>query len=150
VNAELQSPVIRKLGPRIRNSDAWQELQRVLYGRGSVGRYGIIGATGVTIDFLIFALLISAGMLPAIATTVSTLAGITNNYAWNSTLNFRLKLNGKRGVKFLTVGFVGLVTSAGLLQLLITLSLEPMQAKWLSLPLIAVGQFVANKFWTFR
>ena len=89
-------------------------------------------------------------MLPVLATTISTLAGITNNYTWNSLLNFRLKLSGKRGAKFLTVGLIGLATSAGLLQLLITLGLDPITAKWISIPVVVGGQFLANKFWTFR
>ena len=125
-------------------------LWQLITGRGSVGRYGVIGVTGVAIDFIIFALLVSAGMLPVIATTISTLAGITNNYTWNSLLNFRLKLSGTRGAKFLTVGLIGLATSAGLLQLLITLGLDPITAKWLSIPIVVGGQFLANKFWTFR
>lgn len=89
-------------------------------------------------------------MLPVLATTISTLAGITNNYTWNSLLNFRLKLSGKRGAKFLTVGLVGLATSAGLLQLLIVLGLDPITAKWVSIPVVVGGQFLANKLWTFR
>ena len=126
------------------------KLWELTSGRGSVGRYGVIGVTGVAIDFVLFALLIRAGLFPVLATTISTLAGITNNYTWNSLLNFRLKLSGKRGAKFLTVGLIGLATSAGLLQLLITLGLDPITAKWLSIPVVVGGQFLANKYWTFR
>ncbi len=122
---------------------------RMVSGRGSVGRYGVIGVTGVAIDFIIFALLIRPGMVPVLATTISTLAGITNNYTWNSLLNFRLKLSGKRGAKFLTVGLIGLATSAGLLQLLITLGLDPITAKWVSIPVVVGGQVLANKLWSF-
>ena len=126
------------------------QLRTLLSGQGSVGRYGLIGVTGVAIDVVIFALLVRAGMLPVVATTISTLAGITNNYTWNSLLNFRLKLSGKRGAKFLTVGLIGLAASAGLLQLLITVGLDPITAKWLSIPVVVGGQFLANKLWTFR
>lgn len=126
-----------------------KRLWRWVSGRGSIGRYGVIGVTGVAIDFLIFALLIRTGMLPVIATTISTLAGITNNYTWNSLLNFRMKISGKRGVKFLTVGVLGLATSAGLLQLFLSLGLVPITAKLLSIPVVVAGQFLANKFWTF-
>ena len=125
-------------------------LWQLVSGRGSVGRYGVIGVTGVTIDFILFAVLVRAGILPVVATTISTLAGITNNYTWNSLLNFRLKLSSKRGAKFLTVGLIGLAASAGLLQLLITVGLDPITAKWLSIPVVVGGQFLANKFWTFR
>lgn len=125
-------------------------LWKLFSGRGSVGRYGVIGVTGVGIDFIIFALLISAGIIPVLATSVGTLAGIINNYTWNSLLNFRMKLSGSRGVKFLTVGLLGLATSAGLLQVFISIGLDPIPAKWLSIPVVVGGQFLANKFWTFR
>ena len=138
-------------GEKVVSERAWHHaLWQLISGRGSVGRYGVIGVTGVAIDFIIFALLVRAGMLPVLATTISTLAGITNNYTWNSLLNFRLKLSGKRGAKFLTVGLIGLATSAGLLQLLITLGLDPITAKWVSIPVVVGGQFLANKFWTFK
>ena len=123
---------------------------RIVGGQGSVGRYGIIGITGVAIDFIAFAIFIWAGMAPVIATTISTLAGITNNYTWNSLLNFRLKLSGMRGAKFLTVGLIGLATSAGILQLLMTFGFDPISAKWVSTPVVAGGQFLANKFWSFK
>ena len=91
-------------------------LWQLISGRGSVGRYGVIDVTGAAIDFIIFALLVKAGRLPVLAITIRTLAGITNDYTYNSLLNFRLKLSVKRGEKFLTVGLIGLPTSLGFLQ----------------------------------
>ena len=125
---------------------AWQ----LISGRGSVGRYGIIGVTGVAIDLILFAFLTGAGMFPVVATAISTLGGIVNNYTWNSLLNFRVALSNKRGAKFLTVGFVGLASSAGLLQLFIVSGLDDFDAKSLTIPIVAGGQFLANKFWTFN
>lgn len=127
-------------------SKAW----KFISGRGSVGRYGLIGFTGVAIDLIIFAFLTRAGMFPVLATAISTLGGIINNYTWNSLLNFRVALSGKRGAKFLTVGFVGLASSAGLLQLFIVAGLDDFDAKSLTIPIVAGGQFLANKFWTFN
>ena len=127
-----------------------RRLWRLLSGRGSAGRYGVIGLTGVALDFVIYAILVRSGVMPVIATSISTLAGITNNYTWNSLLNFRLRLSSKRGARFLSVGLIGLAGSAGLLQLIMMTGLDAISAKWLSIPVIVGGQFLANKFWTFR
>ena len=121
-----------------------------MFGRGSVGRYGVIGVSGATLDFAVFSLLIAAGLIPLVSTSISTLLGITNNYTWNSLLNFRIALSSRRGAKFLTVGLIGLASSAALLQGLIVAGLDPLAAKLLSIPVIALGQFIANKLWTFR
>lgn len=118
-------------------------------GTGSIGRYGLIGITGVGLDFLAYYLLVRVGVFPVIATIFSTLIGITNNYIWNSLLNFKTGLSSVRGAKFVTVGLIGLVFSALLLQMFLWSGLDPITAKWLSIPLVVAGQFLANKFWTF-
>ena len=128
----------------------FRKLWAVLFGRGSVGRYGVIGVSGATLYFAIFSLLIAAGLIPLISAVISTLVGITNNYTWNSLLNFRIPLSSRRGAKFIIVGLTGLASSAALLQGLIVAGLEPLAAKMLSIPVIALGQFIANKLWTFR
>lgn len=132
------------------NNHLHRNLGDVLLGRGSVARYGVIGVTGVALDFIIFALLVRVGIFPVVATAIGTLVGIVNNYAWNSYFNFRFALSRKRGARFLIVGLVGLASSAGLLQLLVTAGLDPLVAKWISFPIVVGCQFLANKFWTFK
>lgn len=125
-------------------------LTRHAFGRGSLGRYALIGISGVLLDLLVFTILVASTLAPVAATAIGTLVGILNNYTWNSLVNFRLKLSGRRGAKFLAVGVTGLVTSAGLLHLLMLWGAAPVDAKWMSIPIVVSGQFIANKFWTFR
>lgn len=120
-----------------------------LFGPASVGRYGAIGVTGVTIDTLLFVLLTRAGMPPVPATLVSTTVGILNNYVLNAKLNFGTSLNLVHGRRFLTVGLVGLVVSAASLQLLIALGVDEVVAKLVTVPVVVVSQFVVNKRWSF-
>lgn len=127
-----------------------QKLCRVIFGKGSVGRYAAIGLSGVMIDLMIFLGLLRIGIFPLVATSLSTISGITNNYVWNSLLNFEVKLAGKTGAKFLTVGLTGLVTGAGILFVLTSVGVDPIIAKWTSVPFVVSGQFVANRFWTFQ
>lgn len=130
--------------------DTRHRVHKFTVGRGSIGRYGVIGVTGVTLDFLIFWGLITLGMVPLFATVLGTLTGIVNNYWWNSTLNFRTPLSSRRGSRFIIIGLSGLALSAVLLQTLISVGADPITAKWVSIPLVVAGQFLANKYWTFR
>lgn len=120
-----------------------------LFGPASVGRYAAIGITGVTLDTLLFVLLTRAGVPPVPATVLSTTAGILNNYVLNAKLNFHTPLNLVHGRRFLTVGLVGLVVAAASLQALIALGVDEVVAKLVSIPVVVVSQFVANKRWSF-
>lgn len=124
-------------------------LRERLFGSASVGRYAVIGVCGVLLDLLLFALLVHLGMAPVPATVLSTSAGIVNNYVLNARFNFGTTVNFTQGRRFLTVGLLGLVVAAVSLQLLVTLGLDPLQAKAVSLPIVLVGQFLANKRWSF-
>ncbi len=122
-----------------------------LVGPSSVGRYALIGISGVALDTLLFVLFTSLGMAPLPATVLSTLAGITNSYVLNATLNFQTGFGGTSAVRFLLVGLLGLVIAAVSLQLLIDQAgLAPIVAKLASLPCVLVAQFLANKYWSFR
>lgn len=127
-----------------------QQVHTIAVGRGSVGRYAVIGGSGVTLDFLIFWGLVTLGMAPTFATALGTLTGIVNNYWWNSALNFRTPISSRRGGRFIVVGLSGLVFSVALFQTLTSLGAGPIAAKWISIPLVVTAQFLANKFWTFR
>ena len=118
-------------------------------GPSSVGRYALIGISGVTLDTVLFIVLTRAGVVPLLATTISTLAGIGNNYLLNAKFNFGTGVQRGSAVRFFTVGLLGLVIAAVSLQLLIELGVSPVPAKLISLPLVIVGQFVANKRWSF-
>jgi putative flippase GtrA len=123
---------------------------RTRFGAGTFGRYAAIGISGITLDFLLFALLVALGVAPLPATVVSTLAGIVNNYVLNARTNFGTGLSLRTGWRFITVGLVGLVLAAALLELLLRLGLGPLPAKLVSIPCVVVAQFFANKHWTFR
>jgi dolichol-phosphate mannosyltransferase len=122
----------------------------LLFGEASVGRYAVIGVSGVVLDTLLFVLLSHVGVVPVAATVVSTLAGILNNYFLNAHFNFRASPNLVQLRRFLTVGLLGLAVAAGTLQLLIAAGMAPLPAKLVSLPCVLVSQFLANKHWAFR
>lgn len=130
--------------------DGNRSLLTGIIGRASIGRYAAIGVTGVSIDFFLFVGLVHLGLIPVLATTISTLAGITNNYILNSKLNFRTTPGMGSGVRFLTVGLAGLAISAALLQVLIHVGTSTTFAKAITIPVVVTLQFLANKYWSFR
>ncbi len=121
-----------------------------LFGEASVGRYAVIGISGVTLDLVVFAVLTRGGLPPVPATVLSTLAGIGNNYVLNARFNFRTGVDLVSGRRFLLVGLLGLAVAALSLQALIAFGLDPLVAKLVSLPVVLAAQFLANKHWTFR
>ena len=120
-----------------------------LFGPASVGRYAMIGISGVVLDTVLYLVLTRSGMPPVAATVLSTTAGIINNYVLNAKLNFGTSLNLVHGRRFLTVGLVGLVVAAVSLQVLIELGVDDLVAKLVSAPVVVVTQFLVNKRWSF-
>ncbi len=121
-----------------------------LFGRGSIGRYGLLGFSGIAVDVAVYAGLILLGILPVVATVVSSFLGIVTNYVANAVFNFRVRLDRLQAVKFVIVGVIGLVVAAGVLQLALILGAGVWWAKVVSLAVVIPGQFFANKVWTFR
>ncbi len=124
--------------------------RNLLFGESSIGRYGLIGLSGVSIDTSVFYLLTHNGVEPLRATVLGTALGITNNYILNSRLNFKKDLRVATGFRFAAVGLTGVFASAILLKIALGLGLTPMLGKLCTIPLVVLGQFIGNKYWTFR
>lgn len=125
---------------------SWQNL----VARGSFGRYVLIGGSGLAIDLGLFVLLLTVGVNPILANLVSSFLGITNNYLLNSRLNFMQSVGFLPGIRFFSVGLLGLFLATVFLHLLMVAGMLPLAAKVLVLPAVLVAQFFGNKSWTFR
>lgn len=115
--------------------------------------YCIIGCTGATFDFLVYAILTNAmGMHYQIANFLSVSFGIINNFFWNCYFNFKTKDKIlKRLASFYSVGMFGWALSAGCLWLFIEVAgLNGLIAKLGTIFFVTVVQFCLNKFITFR
>jgi putative flippase GtrA len=113
--------------------------------------YGIIGATCAALDFMLFLWL--SHMLPAVwANSISVAFGILASYSLNSRITFSSADKTPSSiVKFFAVGITGLfISDAGVYLLTGPLGWTNVGAKALSLPIVAVVQFLLNRNWTFR
>lgn len=114
--------------------------------------YAMIGATGATIDFLLYLLFTgSFGIYPVIATAMSVSAGIANNFVWNALITFKVRTRlFARFLSFYAVGIVGVFVSMAIVWLFTEpISLDPLLAKLISIPPVVLGQFWVNRHVTF-
>lgn len=128
---------------------SWKQLFIRLFSNKSIGRYGLIGFSGVSLDLVVFVLLISLKVTPLVASVIGTLAGILNNYFLNAKFNFRVGFSALVGIRFLGVGLTGLFISSLLFKQVIEMGLDPLIGKLVVIPIVVLAQFLVNKYWTF-
>jgi putative flippase GtrA len=110
--------------------------------------YGLIGVTGVTIDYLIFNLLTTQlSMNIFLANIISVTAGIINNFILNTLFNFKKKDKILlRFLSFFTVGLLGLGLSSLILKIFVDiLEFNVLFVKVLSIIIVVIVQYVLNK-----
>lgn len=128
-------------------------MNKLLYQRHrSFILYALIGVSGATLDFAVFALLFNVfGVNATIATAISVICGITNNFAWNATYNFKKRDHlAIRYLLFLGVGMFGLLFSIVIIALGNMLGMNPNISKLISIPFIVVLQYFLNKHISFQ
>jgi len=133
-------------------------------------KYGLVGITGAVVDFLVFFILRDLAGIPYwIASIIGNIAGIFNNFFLNRQFTFKTKDKAlKRGISFGTIGIVGLIINALLtpftaevllpwtiektgidLEIINVKSIQTV-AKMMVTVFVAVVQFFANKYITFK
>ena len=118
-------------------------------------KFGIVGASGALVSFVIFHSLIHFKLDLTVAFSIGFIAGGVNNYWWNRHWTFRSQGHaGKELVQFLTVSAMALV-----LGIVITKFMDSRLPAftlrnsliWLCGTVGGMGvNFFVNKYWTFR
>ncbi len=115
--------------------------------------YGIIGGFCAALDFGIYTGLCYWNIMPYLwANIISIHIGIFTSFVLNRSFNFKVKDKVKtRFLSFYTVGLVGLGISEGMLYLMVTKgSWNEIVCKLISIVVVALIQFLLNKYITFR
>lgn len=115
--------------------------------------YGIIGGFCAALDFGVYSVLIYLDIMPYLwANVISIHIGIFTSFLLNRSLNFRVK--DKTAVRFLSfyvVGLVGLGISELMLFCMATVGgWNELICKLLSIVVVALVQFLLNKYITFK
>jgi putative flippase GtrA len=114
--------------------------------------YGIIGGLSAGLDAAIFKLLLDyTGINEYVINIISINAGIITSFILNCKFNFKAtdKL-GRRFLSFYAIGMSGLLLSTGILYAGQYLNISVFTVKLGSIFIVALYQFVLNKFITFR
>ena len=115
--------------------------------------YGIIGSFSSALDFCVYTALAQIAGLPYLmANCISVLVGISTSFCLNRNYNFKIKDQTKRRFAiFLSVGLCGLLLSNIILYICIDeMNLNKLVSKGLSIILVVLFQFIANKLLTFK
>lgn len=115
--------------------------------------YGIIGGFCATLDFGVYTLLCHFDVMPYLwANVVSIHCGIFTSFLLNRTFNFKVKdKTTQRFLSFYMVGLIGLGISEGMLYLMVTVGeWNELMSKLISVVVVALVQFVMNKYITFK
>jgi putative flippase GtrA len=115
-------------------------------------KYGIVGVANVTLDFALYAVLVSLGVWYPLAKTGAVIVATANGYTFNRLWTFRAGAHRTAFlVKYVTVQVSCLALNLCLLVLLIEgAGLDKILAQAVALPFVAGASFTAQRLWTFR
>lgn len=126
----------------------------ILYSRfRNLILYGIIGGFCAALDFGVYTALCYFDIMPYLwANIISIHVGIFMSFFLNRSLNFKVKDKAaQRFLSFYAVGLTGLGISEGMLYLMVTKGgWNEIACKLVSIVVVALIQFLLNKFITFR
>ena len=115
--------------------------------------YCVIGASGVTLDFGIYSLLVKTRLLDyQAANAVGYSSGTLLSFILNARYNFRVADKiPLRLVSFFSIAFLGWLVSAGLLHLLIgRFEIDKYLSKFATLIVVVLLQYNLNRRLSFR
>ena len=115
--------------------------------------YCVIGASGVTLDFGIYSLLVKTRLLDyQAANAVGYSSGTLLSFILNARLNFRVTDKiPLRLTSFFSIAFLGWLVSAGLLHLLIgRFNFDKYLSKFATLIVVVLLQYNLNRRLSFR
>ena len=116
-------------------------------------KYGIIGCFCAGLDFIIYSLLIQILAMPYLfANVISVHCGIFTSFFLNRQFTFKVKNKTLlRFISFYIVGITGLAVSSGLLIVFIEkMGIDELISKALTVIVVAIIQFLLNKYISFR
>ena len=116
-------------------------------------KYGIIGCFCVGLDFIVYSLLVQIIKMPYLyANVIGVHCGILASFFLNRHFTFQVKNRILlRFISFYAIGLIGLAISSGLLILLIEkLAFNELVSKAFTVVVVALIQFILNKYISFR
>ncbi|MDR0799675.1 MAG: GtrA family protein [Dysgonamonadaceae bacterium] len=115
--------------------------------------YGIIGCFCAGLDFVVYSILTQfAGLSYLCANVISVHCGIFASFFLNRQFTFGIKnKTALRFISFYIIGLIGLAISSGLLIFLVkTMQVNELISKAITVVVVALIQFLLNKYISFK
>jgi putative flippase GtrA len=128
-------------------------VKKILLQKKQFLLYCVIGASGVTLDFGIYSLLVKTRLLDyQAANAVGYSSGTLLSFILNARFNFRVTDKiPLRLASFFSIAFLGWLVSAGLLHLLIgRFNFDQYLSKFATLIVVVLLQYNLNRLLSFR
>ncbi|MGA2241836.1 MAG: GtrA family protein [Verrucomicrobiota bacterium] len=128
-------------------------MKKILLQKKQFLLYCVIGASGVTLDFGIYSLLVKTRLLDyQAANAVGYSSGTLLSFILNARFNFRVMDKiPLRLISFISIAFLGWLVSAGLLHLLIgRFNFDKYLSKFATLIVVVLLQYNLNRLLSFR
>ena len=117
-------------------------------------RFGVVGASGFAVNTITYALLLLIPIDYKLALPIAYLAGVINNFTWNSRWTFTHKRDSHtavQGMKFLVVSAFAFGVNYGLnVAFVHWTSLHKVPIEVLSNILVTPVNFLGQKLWSFK
>jgi putative flippase GtrA len=118
-------------------------------GSRRFARFLVVGALNATVGYGLFAGFVFLGLAPEIALLLATILGVVFNFATTGHFVFGNR-DRSRVLRFIAVYAGVYVFNAAALRLMTTLSVPPLVAQLLLLPVAAIMTFVALRSFVFK
>ena len=114
------------------------------------GKFVLVGASNTALSFVVYTGLVAAGTSYVAAGGAGFAAGAVNGYVLNRRWTFRRVDSTRARVRYLAVQLAGLGATSALLALLVEAGrLDRIAAYVVTVPIVTVVMFAANRSWTF-
>jgi dolichol-phosphate mannosyltransferase len=116
-------------------------------------RFGLVGASGVVVNLLVFVLATHPlGLGHRVAATLAFLVALGNNFGWNRHWTFRAGGGhaGFQAARFLLVSVAAFLVALAVLELLVRMGVPAVGAQVLAIACATPVNFLGNRLWSFR
>jgi putative flippase GtrA len=136
----MQSPPRRASDTIATAADLFQQLTR----------FACVGLSNTLLSYVVYATLVALHIPYVAAGGLAFAAGAANGYRLNRRWTFRASDALARRVRYVTVQAAGLAATTGLLWLIVSVGgMHRLAGYLVTIPLVTVATFAANRSWTF-
>jgi putative flippase GtrA len=138
------------IGARAHGRDRLRVLVEHRESRHAV-KYAVVGIANVTIDFVLYGLLVWLGIGYVAAKACSLVIATLNGYTFNRLWTFRAGRHRHSTLsRYVAVQALGLALNLALLAVMVELvGFGPVIAQLIAIPVVCSFTFLANRLWTF-